>query len=102
MNMNISLREYVEFLENKFSKKFIDNYKFLNDLDNLDNVDELLESHGAYDGQVNLVYLLSKIVTSEIFKKRLKERYEFSKEDILKYAKTMILNLRTFSLRKLL
>lgn len=38
MNMNIYLIEYVEFLENKFSKKFIDNYKFLNDLDNLDNV----------------------------------------------------------------
>ena len=102
MNMNISLREYVEFLENKFSKKFIDNYKFLNDLDNLDNVDELLESHGAYDGQVNLVYLLSKIVTSEIFKKRLKERYEFSKEDILKYAKNHDIEFKNIFFKKII
>lgn len=87
MTVNISLSEYVTLLENEFSRKFTNNYNFLRDIDNLRTLNCILESHGVYKGQVNLVYLLSKIITSEILKNRLKPKYEFTKETILKYGK---------------
>lgn len=87
MTVNISLSEYGALLENEFSRKFTNNYNFLRDIDNLRTLNCILESHGVYKGQVNLVYLLSKIITSEILKNRLKSKYEFTKETILKYGK---------------
>lgn len=90
MNMNISSREYVEFLENKFSKKkkFIDNYKFISKY--LQITSQNLSYSKAIKKITNIVFKckdkfeeLAPKVYFDYYETFIKENYNIIDEDFL-------------------
>ena len=70
MNITISLKEYVDLHDDEFFKRFMYNYSLLESLSKNDDVDVILEVHGSFENQLDLVLLFSKYIVGMIYKKR--------------------------------
>ena len=70
MNITISLKEYVDLHDDEFFKRFMYNYSLLESLSKNDDVDGILEVHGSFENQLDLVLLFSKYIVGMIYKEK--------------------------------
>lgn len=83
MNITISLKEYVDLHDDEVFKRFMYNYSLLESLSRNDDIDDILEVHGSFENQLDLVLLFSKYIVGMIYKeKNYKTELSFSKDKI--------------------
>lgn len=94
MNVLIPLKEYVDLHEDEFFKRFMYTYSLFESLCKYSDLDKILETHGAYDGQLDIVLLFSKYIVGMVMKEKLSSNHTvtFTKkmiEDLFKKEKNI-------------